>query len=405
MHCISLRRVMSLALVFAGALLLSANRAHAQCAETTFQNYTGGGQAVCPCFAIGEQAGAVFTLPAAVYPIEILKVGIGWGSQFGGNPQSFEEAIHIYAGGLPNPGAPIFSLPGPVLNDGAINEFNLGPLPGEIVIPSGPFTVTLEFANANGGDFFAPSMVHDANGCQSGKNVVFAIPGGWQNACALGITGDWVVYVKYRSLNVTAAASPPQITFSNVPVNQTTCQNASITNTGCDTLIVKGISGCGTAPFSVDTTLTAHVIPPGGSTPVSVCVTPTGPNPGGCSVVVKSNASNSPTTIPVSVGGVTAVGSPAFSDYDIVGVVPNPFNPTTSIRFVLPREVRVTAEVWSVDGRRVATLVGNETRPAGENEVRWDGRNTSGSRVASGVYLFRLTSALGARTTRLVLLE
>jgi hypothetical protein len=58
-----------------------------------------------------------------------------------------------------------------------------------------------------------------------------------------------------------------------------------------------------------------------------------------------------------------------------------------------------------VDGRRVRTLLGNETLSAGENEVRWDGRNAGGTRVASGVYLFRLTSALGARTVRMVLIE
>jgi hypothetical protein len=52
----------------------------------------------------------VFTLPAAAYPIEILKVGIGWGSQFGGSGQTLGAAINIYAGGLPNPGSPIFSL-------------------------------------------------------------------------------------------------------------------------------------------------------------------------------------------------------------------------------------------------------------------------------------------------------
>ena len=89
---------------------------------------------------------------------EILKVGIGWGSQFGGAPQSLEQAIHIYQGGLPNPGAPIFTLPGPLLNDGFINEFDLELIPGNKVIPSGPFTVTLEFLNQNAGDIFAPSV-------------------------------------------------------------------------------------------------------------------------------------------------------------------------------------------------------------------------------------------------------
>jgi len=51
------------------------------------------------------------------------------------------------------------------------------------------------------------------------------------------------------------------------------------------------------------------------------------------------------------------------------------------------------------------TLLRGEARPAGANEVRWDGRNASGQRVASGVYLFRLTTTLGARVARLVLLE
>jgi hypothetical protein len=407
MHCKTAtgRRPFAFVLIVVVALLSGANSAHAQCAETLFQNYTGGGQVVCPCFVANEQAGAVFTLPASEYPIEILKVGIGWGSQFGGSGQTLAEAINIYAHGLPDPGPAIFSLPGPALNDGFINEFNLGPLPGEIVIPSGAFTVALEFNSDNAGDPFAASMVHDGNGCQAGKNVVFAIPGGWQSACALGVSGDWVIYVKYRSLKVTAAASPTSVTFSNAPAFQATCNTVNINNTGCDTLLVKSITGCGAAPFSVDTTLTSHLVVPGGTTTMKVCVTPTSSSPASCSVTVKSNASNSPTTIPVSLTTVTAVGSPQLNAYDIVGVVPNPFNPATSIRFTLPRELAVTAEIWAVDGSRVLTLLNGETRPGGDNEVRWDGRNATGQRVASGVYLFRLTTTLGARTARLVLLE
>jgi flagellar hook assembly protein FlgD len=65
----------------------------------------------------------------------------------------------------------------------------------------------------------------------------------------------------------------------------------------------------------------------------------------------------------------------------------------------------VTGEIYAIDGSRVVTLLRGEARPAGANEVRWDGRNASGQRVASGVYLFRLTTTLGARVARLVLLE
>lgn len=189
---------------------LAAPVARAQCpTEPRLENFTGAGSVACPCFIPGEQAGAVLDLPAGEFPIEILKVGIGWGSQFGGNPDQLEEAIHIYEGGLPDPGTPVFTLPAPQLTDGVINEFDLEPLPGEIIINSGPFTVTLEFLNENSGDIFAPSVVHDGNGCQAGKNAVFVIPDGWSDACDLGVTGDWVFYVFYRKINCEAPGSVP----------------------------------------------------------------------------------------------------------------------------------------------------------------------------------------------------
>jgi flagellar hook assembly protein FlgD len=53
----------------------------------------------------------------------------------------------------------------------------------------------------------------------------------------------------------------------------------------------------------------------------------------------------------------------------------------------------------------VATLVRGRVYAAGDNELRWDGRNTAGSHVASGVYLVRITTPLGARVARAVLLE
>jgi len=184
-------------LLLAGLCLAPA--ASAQCPEAPpLRYYTDPATGICPCFVPTEQAGAVFRAPQGDYPLEILRVGIGWGSQLGGQPQSLEEAVHIYADSLPNPGTPIFSLQGPLLTDGFINEFNLEPSPGEITIASGPFTATLEFANQNVGDFFAPSMLYDGNGCTPGRNVIFAVPGGWKSACAEGVPGDWVMYVVYR---------------------------------------------------------------------------------------------------------------------------------------------------------------------------------------------------------------
>lgn len=380
----------------------------AQCPEQPpIQNYTGSGTVSCPCFVPGEQAGAVLNVPPEMYPIEILRVGIGWGSQFGGAPQQLEQAIHIYEGGLPDPGTPIFSLSGPQLTDGVINVFNLEPLPGEITINSGPFTVTLEFMNQNAGDPFAPSVVHDGNGCQVGKNVVYAIPGGWYDAFALGVTGDWVFFVVYRSIRpATLSASPESIVFSEVPVNQTSCDTILVVNEGCDTLLIHGIYGCSTSPFSLDTTMTSHSIPPSNSTMLLACVTPTESGPDSCTITIASNAEAGPTTVPVHLDVVTAVGGmSAPGGLKAVYAVPNPFNPATTVHFRLTDLAPVTVDVWSVEGKRIRTLAANKHFPAGENTLPWNGKDTNGETVASGVYFIRVATPLGERVTRAVLLK
>ena len=190
----------------------------AQCPEEPpLQNFSSSSPIVCPCFISGEEAGSVFSAPLNHYPLEILRVGIAWGSQFGGSPQSLEQGINIYSKGLPDPGTPIFTLPGPQLTDGFINEFNLEPFPGEIVVSQDPFSVTLEFLNQNAGDIFAPSVVHDGNGCQPGLNLVNAIPGGWVDACLVGVTGDWVFYVVYRPCTSTTSVGDEPFIASTAP--------------------------------------------------------------------------------------------------------------------------------------------------------------------------------------------
>lgn len=390
------------------ALLVSRGDARAQCVEQgPFQNNTGLGQVACPCFIVGEQAGAVLTVPANEYPIEILKIGVGWGSQFGGNFPQIEQALHVYLGGLPNPGVPIFSLVGPQLADGVINEFNIEPIPGAVIIPSGPFTITLEFLNQNAGNSFAPSVVHDGNGCQAGKNVVFVIPGGWADACLLGVTGDWVFYVKYRSLKGIAAVAPSLVAFSGAPVNQTTCDTVYVRNDGCDTLVVEGINGCSTLPFSVDTTMTAHSILPGDSTAIVVCVTPTGAGADSCTITVVSNAANGNQEITVTRDNTaTGIGAPQLeSAMSPVTIVPNPFNPSTRVRFVLPEALPVTADVFDARGRHVRTLARGRLMGPGESELQWNGMNDSGQPVSSGVYLVRVSTRIGVRVSRAVLLK
>ncbi len=68
---------------------------------------------------------------------------------------------------------------------------------------------------------------------------------------------------------------------------------------------------------------------------------------------------------------------------------PNPFNPSTTIRFGLPSAASVRLTVYDALGREIATLL-NEERAAGYITLTWDGVNGSGTRVASGIYFYRI---------------
>jgi len=69
---------------------------------------------------------------------------------------------------------------------------------------------------------------------------------------------------------------------------------------------------------------------------------------------------------------------------------PNPFNPVTSIAYSIPRTGRVTLRVYDIEGKVVRTLV-DAQQQLGPHTVAWQGLDDAGVRVASGVYLYRLT--------------
>jgi len=83
---------------------------------------------------------------------------------------------------------------------------------------------------------------------------------------------------------------------------------------------------------------------------------------------------------------------------------PNPFNPTTTIKFSLEKSGQVNISVFNILGQKIKTLI-NEIRPAGENETYWDGKDSNGSEVASGVYFYRVRSSALDQTRKMILMR
>lgn len=84
--------------------------------------------------------------------------------------------------------------------------------------------------------------------------------------------------------------------------------------------------------------------------------------------------------------------------------VPNPFNPTTAIKYSIAQDVNVSLVVYDVAGRRVRTLV-NEKQRADAYRVTWDGLNDTGERVASGMYFYKLAAGPYTQTKKMMLLK
>jgi hypothetical protein len=86
-------------------------------------------------------------------------------------------------------------------------------------------------------------------------------------------------------------------------------------------------------------------------------------------------------------------------EYSLSHNYPNPFNPSTKINYTVPQQSRVTIKVYDMLGREVATLV-DENQPAGRYTVTFDG-----SALASGIYIYRMSSGSKVMSHKLMLLK
>jgi hypothetical protein len=97
--------------------------------------------------------------------------------------------------------------------------------------------------------------------------------------------------------------------------------------------------------------------------------------------------------------------SPRAQSGSPVSNVPNPFNPSTEIRFTLPQAVPVLLTVHDMAGREVRVLAAGEVMAAGPNSVSWDGRDQAGRQSPSGSYLVKLEAGDKRSMRKITLLK
>ena len=83
---------------------------------------------------------------------------------------------------------------------------------------------------------------------------------------------------------------------------------------------------------------------------------------------------------------------------------PNPFNPSTTIRYSIPESQEVALKIFDLLGREVWSI-GKEIQYAGSYSIQWDGRNSNGSPAGTGVYLLQIQTAHFHSTIKLLLIK
>ncbi len=83
---------------------------------------------------------------------------------------------------------------------------------------------------------------------------------------------------------------------------------------------------------------------------------------------------------------------------------PNPFNPSTTVSFEIPSTQWVTLEIFNILGQKVTVLV-DEKMAAGRYSLVWDGKNSAGRYVSSGVYFSRLSAGDNTEVKKMLMLK
>lgn len=109
--------------------------------------------------------------------------------------------------------------------------------------------------------------------------------------------------------------------------------------------------------------------------------------------------------LPIAVGGVNIEEEKIQSVMTNVSQnYPNPFNPETTINYSIKKDLNVLIEIYNIKGQKVKTLV-DEFRKAGYHSVIWNGKDSGGKPVSSGLYFYRMKTDKYQKIRKMLLLK
>ena len=104
--------------------------------------------------------------------------------------------------------------------------------------------------------------------------------------------------------------------------------------------------------------------------------------------------------VPITEDEIVTTAKIQLSNY------PNPFNPSTTISFSLPKESKTEITIYNIKGQKVKQLVSYIRQlPEGQHSVVWDGRDENNLPVGSGIYLYKLRAGNFEKIKKMILMK
>ncbi len=199
--------------------------------------------------------------------------------------------------------------------------------------------------------------------------------------------------------------SSDSLDFGSTLLNSSSSLPLTISNPGDTTLVIDTLfTGTGNFTVSQNGNLS---IPADAVDTLMLTFSPDSISSYNDFLTIVSNA-DSMATLQVYLSGIginpLGIDVSAFPrTFQLHGNFPNPFNPSTEIRYYLPVPTEVSLKIFNLLGQRIKTLV-SEQQAAGEQSILWEGRNSNGEWQAGGIYFYRLTVGNEFQATRKMIL-